>query len=103
LFIHIDGHGPLVLGKTCRFCVACDLLIVHQDELETILTNMLATVNPQCVGSEYLVMGTVERPFWRRSLQKPAAFGEMLAHLADFKQHLQVGYRPAGWYRTADE
>src|SRR5215210_4340089 len=34
LFILVDGFGPMVLGKTCRFCTPCELLIVHQDELE---------------------------------------------------------------------
>src|SRR5580700_308026 len=29
LFIHIDGWGPLVLGKTCRYCTSCELIIVH--------------------------------------------------------------------------
>src|SRR5262249_29715675 len=34
LVIHIQNWGPLVLGKTCRYCTRCQLIIAHQDELE---------------------------------------------------------------------
>lgn len=42
LLIHIDEYGPIVLGKTCRYCSKCEFIIVHQDELEDILTAMFA-------------------------------------------------------------
>ena len=29
LFILIDDWGPLVLGKTCRYCTRCELIIAH--------------------------------------------------------------------------
>lgn len=31
MFIHIDGWGPMALGKTCRYCSRCEMIIVHQD------------------------------------------------------------------------
>jgi len=33
LFVHVEGFGPLVLGKTCRYCTHCELVIAHRDEL----------------------------------------------------------------------
>ncbi len=34
LFVHIERWGPMALGKTCRFCARCDLIMAQQDELE---------------------------------------------------------------------
>ena len=85
-----------------RFCVACELIIAHQDELEALLANMFTAVNPTAIGHNYLVLGTVERTFWRSGLRKAKHLDEMLQHLADFKQYLHVEYRSAVWY-PADE
>jgi len=35
--IHVDGVGLVVLRKTCRLCVKCELLIVHQAEIEPLI------------------------------------------------------------------
>src|SRR5262245_20244008 len=55
MFIHVDKWGPLVLGKTCRYCARCELIVAHQDELEAELAHSLAKFAPEAVGSEYLV------------------------------------------------
>lgn len=102
LFIHIDPMKPLVLGKTCRYCPDCDLLIVHQDELEAQLEAIFAERDPDLVGSDYLVMGTVERKTWREGLKEVKTITEMLAHLHDFKEVRTLELRPPGWY-PADE
>ena len=34
LFIHIDEWGPMVLGKTCRYCSRCAMVMVQRTELE---------------------------------------------------------------------
>jgi hypothetical protein len=39
LFIHIDVWGPMALGKTCRYCSRCELIMAHQDELEAQLAH----------------------------------------------------------------
>ena len=65
LFIHVDPLNPIVLGKTCRYCPDCDLLIVHQDELEAQLEALFEERDPSLVGNDYLVLGTVERQAWR--------------------------------------
>ena len=66
LVIHIDDWGMIVLNKTCRFCPGCDLLIAHQDQLEANLATFFDTHKPDVVGSDYLVVGTVDRPDWKR-------------------------------------
>jgi hypothetical protein len=50
-------------------------------------------------GNDYLVVGTVERTTYRKGIKGEATAGEVLEHFAEFKKHLELGYRPAGWYR----
>ena len=102
LFIHVHPFNPVVLGKTCRYCPDCDLLIAHQDEIEANLAMLFTRINPDIVGNEYLIMGTVERKAWRQSLKNAMAPNEMLDHLHDFEDVLRIEVRSAGWYRTGD-
>ena len=99
LLVAVEGADPVVLGKTCKFCATCDLIICHQDELEPLLAAMLGPVKPEVLGNDYLVVGTVERPTYRKGLKDEATVGEVMNHLAEFKKHLELDYRPAGWYR----
>jgi hypothetical protein len=98
LLVHIDPMILLALNKHCRFCPDCELLIVHQDELETELAVHLDKRAPAAIGNEYLVLGTLERAAWREGMQHPMSLAEMLEQLADFKEVLTVESRPAGWY-----
>lgn len=98
LFIAVDGFGPIALGKTCRFCTRCDLLMVHQDELEHELAVAFEARAPDVIGNEYAVLGTVDKRVWRKSLEGEAG-GDVdpMAHVSDFKKELTLGYDPGGW------
>jgi hypothetical protein len=98
LFIHVDPMNPVVLGKTCRYCADCDLLIVHQDELEAQLAALFEERDPTVIGNDYLVLGTVERQAWREGMKQPKGIPDMLEHLHDFREVRTVEHRPAGWY-----
>jgi hypothetical protein len=99
LFIHIDRWGPLALGKTCRYCARCELIMAHKDELEAELAHHFARIAPEVIGSEYLVLGTVEKKAWQSGLQgNRNPVGEMLKHIADFKRVLDLKVEPGGWY-----
>ncbi|MCP4423769.1 MAG: hypothetical protein GY803_04685 [Chloroflexi bacterium] len=37
-FIHIEPHQPFVLNATGKYYPGCDLLILHQDKVEKLLT-----------------------------------------------------------------
>ena len=102
LFIHVDPINPVVMGYTCRYCPDCDLLVAHQDEIESLLANLFAERDPSLIGNDYLVMGTVERKPWRESLTEPMGIPEALEHLHDFKEVWSFEYRPAGWYRDQE-
>ncbi|HEY7309420.1 MAG TPA: hypothetical protein VH643_08695 [Gemmataceae bacterium] len=100
LFIHIDKWGPLVLGKTCRYCTPCELVIVHQDELEAELANALTQRAPEAVGHNYLVLGTMDRRIWQQGLRGGGPqLGDALDHVAEFKRRFDLevtgGWGPA--------
>jgi hypothetical protein len=99
LFIYIDGFGPMALGKTCRFCTRCELIIAHQDELEHELTIALESRAPAVIGNDYVVLGTMDRKVWRRGLgDTPTVPADIFDHIADFKKELELEYDPGGWY-----
>jgi hypothetical protein len=94
LVIHVDPMQLVALNKTCRYCPRCDLLIAHQDEVEGILAALFSERQPEVIGNDYLVIGTVDRPEWKRGIDTPLMPGEMLKHLHDFKEVLR--FEPVG-------
>lgn len=99
LFIHIDKWGPMALGITCRYCSRCELIMVHQDELEAQLAHTFSQLAPEVIGNEYIVLGTIEKKVWQEGLSgKGQPLEEMLQHVADFKRYYDLEYQPAGWY-----
>jgi hypothetical protein len=99
LLIHVEEFGLMVLGKTCRFCPACDFIIVHQDELEALLAASFSVHQPEVIGNEYHVIGTVERKTWRKGMSDGmTSIDELLCHAADFKKEFDLFYEPGGWY-----
>ena len=99
LLIHVDDLGFTALNKSTRFCPDCDILIVHEDELETELKEHLEKINPDAVGNEYMVVGTVDRKIWQRGLKEELSIDEVLANSSDFAAELEMTYEPAGWYQ----
>jgi hypothetical protein len=98
LVIHIDKVGLVLLGKTCRLCLACETLVTHQADLDKLIDAVVgATVCP-----EYLVLGTMDRRVWRRGLNGRVALDEVKRAMADFKTYLHVDYTPAGWRRKSE-
>lgn len=96
LVIHVDPHYPLNLNYTCRFCAHCDLLIVHQDEIEELLAKIFSQNAPEAVGNEYLILGTVDHAYWKAGLEKPHMPKDLLDNLHDFKEVLKFE-RTGGW------
>jgi hypothetical protein len=99
LLIHIEKGGFLALGKTCRYCSPCELIIAHQDELEDELVHVFETRALEVIGNPYVVFGTVDKRRWKESLDRQGdALTETLDHVADFKKVLGLkvdgGWRP---------
>lgn len=98
LFIHIDPKQPLLLNKTCRYCLHCDLLIAHQNELEELIARIFTVLNPEIVGNKYLVIGTLDRADWKRIDQNKLPVQDTIEALHDFKD--VVTFKPMwGWRR----
>jgi hypothetical protein len=98
LWIHVDPMNPVALNYTCRYCSHCDVLIAHLDEIEGHLANVFAERNPDLIGNDYLVLGTVDRDAWKRGLDTPLAISEMRTYLHDFKEVLTIK-ATGGWVR----
>lgn len=97
LVIHVEGLGLFVLRKTCRLCVACDMVILHQDELEPLIETRLRNAKSSSRPLDYLVLGTVDSHVWRRGLAGGVTFEEMLRSMADFKRYLQIEQTGRRW------
>jgi len=100
LLIHVETFGPLAIGKTGRYCTPCELIAIHQDELESELAHHLNRLAPKAVGEEYLVFGTMDRKIWQKGLTEGGAnMSSALDHTAVFKTVLKLevegGWRPA--------
>jgi len=102
LAIHVQPIHPLILNKRCRYCPDCDLMIVHQDELEHLLAVSFQKCKPEIIGNNYLVLGTVDKATWRKQQKEPIPMGELPAYLHDFKEYLEIFHSPGGWYPEDD-
>jgi hypothetical protein len=102
LLIHIEGHGVMVLGKTCPYCSRCEFIIAHQDELEAELTLAFSERAPQFIGNEYFVVGTAEPKAWQRAMKEKVALEEVLAHTADIKTYMEVDDPRPRWVRVEE-
>jgi hypothetical protein len=104
LLIHINPMHLIALNYTCRYCKSCDLLIAHKHEIEHLLTNLFSQIEPETVGNEYLIIGTVEKNSWRENLKQSRPVVEMLTHASDFAVfHKELCVAKPGWYKTSQD
>jgi len=94
LFILVAPEQPIVLDKICRYCYHCELIIVHQDQLEEQLVAFFSTFDPDIIGNDYLVIGTLDQASRKRKSYNQLPVIEMLEDLRDFTE--VVTYVPAG-------
>lgn len=104
LLIHVEPMHLIALNYTCRYCGPCDLLIAHKDEIEHLLSELFCQYDPEVVGNDYLIIGTVKKPTWREGLQRPKLPAEMLGDVADFAEHHgELRLTAAGWHKADQE
>jgi hypothetical protein len=94
---HPAGPRLVMLGKTCRLCVACEVLIAHEQEVTPLL--VAPGVATSGAAPNYLVLGTVVARVWRSGIARGVSLEALRASMADFKQYLRVDVTPGGWYR----
>ena len=86
LVVNVNPKHTVIVDKMCRFCNACDLLIVHQDQLEEQLATEFMTSNPEVTGNDYQVIGTLDRAEWNQGKQDPLSVERVIAYLHDFNE-----------------
>ena len=90
LLIHVKESGLVVLGKTCRYCTKCEVIIAHKNEVEDELNRFFSGQQERVGNDWYLIIGIVGLKTWRKSLQIPITTKEILKKTADFKEHLSL-------------
>jgi hypothetical protein len=86
LVVDVKPSHTMIVDKMCRFCYICGLLIVHQDQLEDLLATNFMEIDPEIIGNDYLVLGTLDRVEWNREKRSPLSFAQVVEYLHDFKE-----------------
>jgi hypothetical protein len=103
LFIHIDGWGPHMLRRACKYCSRCEMILCDQAELEAELAHVFAIRQPKVIGNEYLVIGTIDTKLAKAGLSGQAMqLDQVVAHLSDFNRCKNLAYDPGGWRLPGD-
>ncbi|MDY6864293.1 MAG: hypothetical protein SV062_15065 [Thermodesulfobacteriota bacterium] len=103
LVIHIEPHQMLLLNKQCKYCLNCDLIIAKESDLEHLLTTGFSRINPEIIGNNYLVMGTVEKKDWREGNKQQMKPSEIIERMYVFKDILKFELIPAGRYPASNQ
>lgn len=104
LLLQIDGYGPLVHGKTCKYCSKCGMILVQQDDLETELMLTAAKLSPKLFGRRYEILGVVELKVFKAVLAGSSSdLAETLKHTSDFKKRFGLVSSPGGRYPAGKE
>lgn len=98
LVIHIEPQQLFLLNKICKYCVDCDLIITKQSEVEQQLLVGFSEINPEIIGNDYLVMGTLDKKDWRNREKTGDDPADTIKKMYVFKNHLNFELVPAGWY-----
>ncbi len=59
--------------------------------------------NPEVIGNDYLVMGTVDRKDWREGTKNPLPPSEIIKCMYVFKDIWDFEVIPARWYPAEDK
>ena len=68
LLICVEDGPIMTLGKTCKYCSRCEMVMCDQDQLEAELAHAFAARAPEVLGRAYFVVGTVHRKAWRAGM-----------------------------------
>ncbi len=90
---------PLALGYTCKYCAKCEFIIVHKNELDFEVREAYRKSGQDIKNKEYFVIGTIDKKIWEKHIGKATDFSEQIKFLADFRERLEIGFSPGGWYK----
>jgi hypothetical protein len=98
LVIHIEPKQLFLLNKQCKYCPSCDLIIAKKQEIEPLMAATFIQTNPQIVGNNYIVIGTVDKKDWKEGDKNLLSPSEMIGRVYIFKDVWNFEVIPAGWY-----
>lgn len=80
--------------KTCD-----DPFRADQDKREGELRSFFERHDPELIGNNYFVLGTVDLKTWKDGLQgRTSDLDQMLEYVADFWEFLKLEMNPGGWF-----
>ena len=98
LAIHIEPGQFCFLNKICKYCPNCDLIIAKKTDVEDLMVRCFEETNPSIIGNDYLVVGTVDRPVWRKYHKDPQSPGDVLDDIYVFKGMKNFELMPSWYY-----
>jgi len=98
LFIHVEPLNPVSLNYTNRYCSNCDMLIGHKHELEHHLKITFDKVNPEIIGNNYKLIGTIENKVWKENAVQQLPINELRNYVHDFKSTQTISMTMGGWF-----
>lgn len=104
LVIHVEhpaGAHLMMLGKTCRLCVVCEVLIAHEQEVTPLL--VASGIATSIAAPNYLVLGIAAARVWRSGIARGVSLEAFRESMTDFNEYLRVNVAPGGWYRDGDD
>ena len=103
LAIHIEPNQLLCLNKNCKYCTDCDLIIVKQSKIETLMTCQFEKVDPSVVGNKYLVFGTLDRKDWLKYSKTSTDPSKVIDQVYVFKDVLNFEVVGGGWHKDNEK
>ena len=98
LLIFVKDTHPIALGLTCKYCSRCELIIAHRNELEEELCIAYTKIDPESIGKEYFVAGTIDRRQLKNHIGKPIEVQNIPKYTSEFKELLNLQFSPGGWF-----
>ena len=88
--VHVDPMQLIIMNMTTKYCPDDDLIIMHRDILESFLVQITNRRGMQeLIGNDYLVIGTMERAYFRDHIRGKADDRVTFDHLHDFAEHVR--------------
>jgi hypothetical protein len=99
IVVDVEGTGPYVQGKTCKYCSTCKMILVQQDELEGEIGISVQKQGLSVAGNKYELLGVVDLRTFKKGLEGQQWSAEkMLDAVCFFRKQYGLALQPGGWY-----
>lgn len=79
------------------------MLIGHKHEIEHYLRMAFEKINPDIIGNDYMLIGTVENKVWKGNIVQQLPLNELSNYVHDFKSTQTISMTMSGWFPTDKE